>query len=198
VRLNTLNLAANFEGKARNLSHFLSIEDRRSYKRASTVSGLVALVALVSQTADGYKSSEMKKTILVHRDYNGPNTRAATWQLVATKVEDGPQPVLPPGIRLEGGSEPAQPAPLILYRIPSPPTPVWEAEFLAGIRAGEALDRAINAIERDTAEREQAHREKNPKVKIEADGKVSIKKIKGEESETKRKFLSVRKDLFKE
>jgi len=70
---------------------------------------------------------------------------------------------------------------------------------LAGIRAGEALDRAVNAIERDAAERERAQRrEKKPKVKIEADAKVGIKKIKGEEIEIKRQFLSVRKDLFKE
>ena len=114
---------------------------------------------------------------------------------------------LPPGIRLVGSSEPARPVPLIVYRIPSsPPAPAWEAEFLAGIRAGEALDRAVNAIERDVAERERAQRrrrrrrrrEKKPKVKIEADAKVGIKKIKGEEIEIKRQFLSVRKDLFKE
>jgi len=118
---------------------------------------------------------------------------------------------LPPGIRLVGSSEPARPVPLIVYRIPSsPPAPAWEAEFLAGIRAGEALDRAVNAIERDVAERERAQRrrrrrrrEKKPKVKIEADAaaaaaaaKVGINKIKGEESEIKRQFLSVRKDLF--
>ena len=105
---------------------------------------------------------------------------------------------LPPGIRLVGSSEPARPVPLIVYRIPSsPPAPAWEAEFLAGIRAGEALDRAVNAIERDVAERErEQRREKKPKVKIEADAKVGIKKIKGEESEIKRQFLSVRKDLF--
>ena len=142
----------------------------------------------------------MKKTILVHRDYNGPNTRSAAWQIVDTRVEPGSQAVLPPGIRLEGASEPAQPVPLNPSRITSsPPAPAWEAEFLAGIRAGEALDRAVNAIERDAAERERAQRrEKKPKVKIEADAKVGIKKIKGEEIEIKRQFLSVRKDLFKE